>query len=205
MSGYTMTQGELLYAWDGAGTASVPATTPGASICVGAPAIVVPGGFFSNVGSYRTSSLKLVIKGLYICTATIPTWQIIIGSNTSDTWQSTSPWVSMTAFTPASANTGAWFRIDLDFACRTLPLNTSTSTPTLATVSGHGLFTVYGTATASETTPLTYSMPTASSTYSPSQTIDTTLQQYLFPSLVLGAATAGNTLTAESIKLYGEN
>ena len=205
MSGYTMTQGELLYSCDIAGTVSVPTTTPGANAMLGYPPIVVPGGYFANIGtSYRTSSLVLEWGGLFIATATVPTFEIRIGNNQSDTWTGATPWATTGVIAAPSANTGAWFDCRIHFAMRTQLLGTST-TPTLAAVSAHGVFMIYGTATATELTPQCWSLPVAASTYSTIATIDTSVQQYLWPTVSLGAATAGNTLTTEYCKLYGQN
>src|ERR1700734_3133098 len=87
MSGFTMTQTELLYAYYGAGTVSVPTTTPGSSMTLGYPPITVPGGYMSSVGE-RSSSLKLMGGGIAIITATVPTWQFSLWATTAQpaTW-----------------------------------------------------------------------------------------------------------------------
>ena len=206
MSGYTMTQGELLYSVDLAGTVSVPTTTPGANAMLGYPPIVIPGGYFANIGSsYRTSSLLLEWGGLFIATATVPTFEIRLGYSTTDSWTATNIFTTTGVIAAPSANTGAWFDCRIHIAPRTQLIGTAT-TPTLITVSAHGVFTIYGTATATELTPQTWSLPVAAATYTPTATaIDSTVQTYLWPSVSLGAATAGNTLTTEYCKLYGQN
>jgi hypothetical protein len=205
MSGYTMTQSELLYSCDIAGTVSVPTTTPGANAMLGYPPIVIPGGYFANPGtSYRSSSLLLEWGGLFIATATVPTFEIRIGFNQSDTWSATNVIATTGVVAAPSANTGAWFDCRLHIATRSQLIGTST-TPTLAAFSAHGVFSIWGTATATELTPQTWSLPVAAATYTPVGTFDTTVQQYLWPSVSLGAATAGNTLTTEYCKLYGQN
>jgi hypothetical protein len=200
MSGYTMTQGELLYSADLAGTVSVVSAS--AVTCTqGYPPIVVPGGYFANISSYRTSSLILEFGGLLIATSVVPTFTFSVGSSTADTYASTAPWATFQTFTP-TITTGCWFDARLHFAMRTLPLQATAST-TLGTVSGHGKLEAYlaGTVGAS----FIVSAPGPAASYSPSQTIDTTIQQYLWPSILLGAGTAGNTITMEYIKLYGQN
>jgi hypothetical protein len=198
MSGYTMTQGELLYSVDAAGTVTAIQTAE-QPFTVGYPPVVIPGGFFANSSeAYRQSSLRLQCGGLLIATATVPTFSIRAVAATSDAFAATSAFVTSGTFTPV-ATTGVWFEMNLHIAVRTLPIQTISGV-TLATVSAHGWFDVLYLSS-----PVRYSLPAPAATYTPAGTIDTSVQQYLYPTLALGAATAGNTLTIEYLKLYGEN
>lgn len=199
MSGYTMTQGELIYAADIAGTVTAN-QTPIQPANVGYPPIVIPGGFFANASeSYRQSSILVEWGGLFIATATVPTFTISFVTNTADTFAATATLVTSGTFTPA-ASTGEWFDCRLHIAARTIPISTLTA-PTMATISAHGIFTIYPAAASA----VSYSLPVAASTYSPAGVFDTTIQQYLYPCLTLGTGTAGNTLTTEYLKVYGQN
>ena len=75
MSGYTGTQGELLYSVSQASTpVTTPTVSPGASMTPGLPPIQVPGGFMANSAGTRASALVLKMWGLMTATATVPTW-----------------------------------------------------------------------------------------------------------------------------------
>jgi hypothetical protein len=198
MSGYTMTQGELLYSVDAAGTVTANQTAA-QPFTVGYPPVVIPGGFFANATeAYRQSSLRLECGGLLIATATVPTFTVSLGSATSDGFSSSNALVTSGTFTPV-ASTGVWFEMNVHLAVRTLPIQTISGV-TNATVSAHGWFDVLYLSS-----PVRYSLPAPAASYSPAGTIDTSIQQYLYPTLTLGTATSGNTLTLEYLKLYGEN
>jgi hypothetical protein len=205
MSGYTQTTNELLYAYYGAGTVSVPTTTPGSSMTLGYPAVTVPGGYMSSVGE-RSSSLKLIGGGLIIATVTVPTFQFSLWATTAQpaTWAASGSafLLGQTAIAVApSATTGCWFDMEWNIGLRTAGV-----------VSGGGSNTSTVTCTGkvqfpeSFSTPSVYTIPAAAATYAPTCTTWPQDQQvYLWPTLSLGAATAGNTTTMEWLKLYGEN
>lgn len=203
MSGYTQTTNELLYAFYGAATVSVPTVSPGATITAAYPPIEIPANFFSNVGS-RSSSLKLEIGGLATVTATIPTWQfflyIAVATTSAPAFATTTTLGSTPTFTPGQAATNFPWDATVDIGLRTLTLGA------LSTVTAQGWFESYAFAPAaySVTAGPKVFMP-ATGAYTPLATYDTTQTYLVWPALSLGAATAGNTVTVEYCKLYGEN
>ncbi len=204
MSGYTMLQTEVLYANFGAGTASTPTVSPGSSAINGYPAITIPGGYMSRVGT-NSSSLVFECGGLLIATATVPTWQIFLYLTTAQpaAWGSTVTLGSTATWTP-TATTGCWFTMRLNIGLRTLGTVAAGASDATSTVVCVGEMR-YELAAASTATVNTIPVSPAT-TYSPTCTTWAQDQQYyLWPSLSLGSATAGNTLTMEYAKLYGEN
>jgi hypothetical protein len=203
VSGFTMTQTELLYAYYGAGTVTTPTTTPGSSMILGYPPIVVPGGYMSNVGQH-SSSLKLVGGGLFIATATVPTFQFSLFFTTAQpaAFSAAGTAVGQTGIQAApAATTGCPFEMEWNIGLRTLALGAA-STPVCW---GHVRLLYAGAGTV-ESTNYTLSVPAPAASYSPTLTAWPMDQQvYLWPTLSLGAATAGNTTTMEWLKLYGEN
>jgi hypothetical protein len=204
MSGFTQTTNELLYAYYGAGTVSTPTTTPGSSMTLGYPEVIVPGGYMSNNGLH-SSSLKLVGGGLFIATATVPTFQFSLWSTTAQPAAfsaSTGLVVGQTGImTAPAATTGCPFEMEWNIGLRTLGLGAAST----VVCWGHVRLLYAGAGTV-ESTNYTLSVPAPGATYAPSDTSWPTDQQvYLWPTVSLGAATAGNTVTMEWMKLYGEN
>jgi hypothetical protein len=196
MSGFTMTQTEELYAADQAGTTTLIQTAYQSAI-IGYPGLpFIPGGFFANVGSYRTSTAKLVWRGLLIATATVPTFTIGLGLSTTDAVAGSNTLCTTGAVTPA-ATTGSWFHAEI-----TMSLRGPLVQGALNTISAHGFFDVCPAAAS----PVRYCLPASASTYSPIYTTyDPSIQYWITPGLALGAATSGNTLITHALKLYGEN
>ena len=204
MSFFTGTQSELLYANFGAGTASTPTTTPGSSMINGYPAITIPGGYMSRTGT-QSSSLVFECGGLLIATATVPTWQMFLylTSVTPAAWAGTVTLGSTATWTP-TATTGCWFTMRVNIGLRTLGTVAAAGTSATSTVVAIGEMR-YELASASTATVNTIPVSPAT-TYSPTLTAwEPDLQYFLWPSLSLGAGTAGNTITMEYAKLYGEN
>lgn len=204
MSFYTGTNNELLYASFGAGTASTPTASPGSSMINGYPAIIIPGGFMSRTGTL-SSSLLFECGGLLIATATVPTWQVFfyLTSATPAAWGSTVTLGSSATWTP-TATTGCWFTMRVHIGLRTLGTVAAGGNTATSTVVCIGEMR-YELAAASTATVNTIPVSPAT-TYSPALTAwEPDLQYFLWPSLSLGAGTAGNTITMEYAKLYGEN
>ena len=203
MSGYTQTTNELLYAFYGAATVSVPTTTPGATITAAYPPIEIPANFFSNVGQH-SSSLKLEIGGLATVTATIPTWQffiyIAVATTSAPAFATTTTLCSTPTFTPGQAATNFPWDGYINIGLRTLTLGAASTITAQGYVESYAFTTAAYSATAG---PKVF-IP-ATGAYSPLATYDTTQTYLVWPALSLGAATAGNTVTVEYCKLYGEN
>jgi len=203
VTGFTQTTDELLYAFFGAATVSVPTTTPGATITAGYPPIEIPPKTFVNVGE-RSSSLRLEIGGLATATAVIPTWQFFlytaIATTTAPAFATTLTLGSTATFTPGTAETNDVWNATIHIGLRTLALGAA------STIVAVGAFQsdVFQSATLGIQTTTYVSMP-GPGAYTPFATYDTTQAYFLWPALSLGAATAGNTVTVEYCKLYGEN
>jgi hypothetical protein len=197
---------ELLYAYFGAGTVSVPTTTPGSSMTLNYPPVAVPSNYMSNTGAW-SSSLKLVGGGLLIATATVPTFQFNLYRTTVQpaAW-ATTVLVGQTAISAAlTATTGCWFYMEWNIGLRTPSLVNGASSNT-GTVTCTGKVVITETAALSGSTDYILTIPAAGTSYTPTDTAWPQDQQvYLWPTLSLGAATAGNTVTMEWLKLYGEN
>jgi hypothetical protein len=196
MSGYTMSQTELIYSFYGAATVSTPTVSPGSSMLVGAPPIIVPSNYMAKTGS-QSSSLKLKMGGLLTATATIPTFQFFLYASvlaSPAAFASTLTVISSTTITP-SAQTNAWWDLEVDIGLRTLGAAGANST-----IAAWGKWEC----------PLAFAAPYVlklpnDGAYSPLTTWDSAQTYTLWPALSLGAATAGNTVTTEFCKLYGEN
>lgn len=205
ISGYTQTTNELLYAYYGAGTVTTPTTTPGSSMTLGYPECFVPGGFMSNVGLH-SSSLKLAGGGLFIATAAVPTFQFNLYGTTVQpgAWNTGgSPGLlgQTAAMTAPAATTGCPFEFEWNLGLRTLALGAGSTVACWGRVR-----LLYAGAGGVESANYTLSVPAPAATYTPTCTTWPADQQvYLWPTLSLGAATAGNTTTMEWMKLYGEN
>jgi hypothetical protein len=208
MSGFTQTTNELLYAYYGAGTVSVPTASPGSSMTLGYPPITVPGGYMSNVGE-RSSSLKLVGGGLFIATATLPTIQFSLWRTTAQpaTYANSGSAVLLGSSLLAVASavtTGCPFDMEWNIGLRTAGVVNGAGSNT-STVTCFGKVSTSLSATATNT-PNIWPVPTPGATYSPTDTAWPQDQQvYLWPTILVTGATAGNTVTMEWLKLYGEN
>lgn len=203
MSGYYGKNYELLNAFYGAATVSVPTVSPGATITATYPPFLIPANYFGDVGE-RSSSLVYKIGGLATVTATIPTWQFFlyaaIATTSPPAFATTLTLGSTPTFTPGQAATNFPWDATIELGLRTLTLGAA------STVIAQGYFESYAFAPAaySVTAGPKVFMP-ATGAYSPFATYDTTQAYLLWPALSLGAATAGNTVTVEYAKLYGEN
>jgi hypothetical protein len=199
MSGYTQTSAELLYSYYGAATTTTPTASPGSSMILTYPPIVIPANYFSKLGA-QSSSMKLKMGGLATVTATIPTWQFFLYLTTTNAFGQTLTLGSTATFTPGQGATNAVWDADIDIGLRALALGSS------STIVAIGKYTseAFTPAAYSATIYNTVTMP-AIGAYTPLATYQTDIQYYLWPALSLGAGTAGNTVTTEYVKLYGEN
>lgn len=185
---------ECLYAYYGAGTNSTPTTTPGSSMVVGYPAIPVPAGFMKATGPW-SSSLKLQLSGFLTATATIPTFAFSLYSTsaTPPAWAATNLLTTAsTANTPSSAATFPFY-MEWNLGLRTAGAGGANST-----IAASGFIESPGLAA-----PYQLFMPPAGSgnTFA---TWEPNTQYFLWPTILLSAATAGNYVTTQWCKLYGE-
>jgi hypothetical protein len=202
MSGYKPVGVELLYAFFGAATVSSPTTTPGSSMILTYPPIIIPAGYFDKVGSW-SSSLKLEMGGTATATATIPTWQFFLYTTplvANPAFATTSTLGSTAIFTPGqAATTVAWDAI-INIGIRTLALGTGSTLVTFGRYISNAFVTAAYNVVATNTVLMPG--PAGTSTFA---TYDTSQSYTLWPALSLGAATAGNTVITNYAKLYGES
>lgn len=202
MSGFTGLMFEEIFSCAQAATTTTP--TAGAVITTtGYPTIEIPAGYFNKLGK-AASSVKLWMRGQMTTTATIPTWlwgvaftQAVPGAFVVTNG------VATAARTPGTATTGAWWHLDCDITVRAIAAGSSTSTTLVlaGTVSSEGLLpAAFSTTITSE-----WSMPATNVSGASSAAIDVDQPIFLWPYITLGAATAGNTVTTQMAKLYGEN
>jgi len=190
MSGFKPVGVEVLFATYAAATVSSVSASP-VTITAGWPAIIIPAGYFSNTGDWA-STLRFRMGGFLTATATIPTFSWGLAIATTSTFATTSILATATAATaPTSATSFTW-KFEAEIGLRTLGASGANST--LVT---HGEINTNAFAANAQLAP-----GGSGNTFT---TYDKTLQYWLFPYLTLGAATAGNTVTAQYGKLYGEN
>jgi hypothetical protein len=204
VSGFKPVGTELLYSCYLAATTSTPATTPGSSMIVGYPPIIVPSGYMDKTGSW-SSSLRLEMGGLLTATATIPTFQFVLGANTQTTAAPafaapTLTLASSTVVTPSAATANVPWLLTMHIGLRAVALGAA------STIVAWGQWTVstFASTAYAVATPNYVTAPVTGA-YTPVATWDTSQAYVLWPALVLGAATAGNTVTTQYAKLYGEN
>lgn len=203
MSGYTQTTNELLYSYYGAATVTTPTTTPGSSMTLTYPPIVVPANYMKNANSSISSSLRLEMAGLMTSTATVPTWQFFIYTAVATTsppsFTTTNTLGSTATFTPSAETNDVW-TATIHIGLRTLALGAASTVVCM----GDYQCDAFSTTAFAVQTQSFVSMP-GPGAYTPLATWDTTQAYILWPALSLGAGTAGNTVTTQYVKLYGEN
>jgi len=195
MSGYKPVGVELLFAtYQAATISSVSASA--VTITAAWPGIVIPAGYMSDANGDWCSSLRLKMGGFLTATATVPTWSFGLAITTANTFSAASPLATATNTVTPAAGSGS-FTLEAEIGLRTLVIGAA------STIVCHGearsnLFTASGTAQSIQLAP-------GGSGNASFTTYDKQLAYYLWPYLTLGAATAGNTVTAQYGKLYGEN
>lgn len=190
MSGYKPVGTELLFATFQAATTSVPAAAA-ATITASWPAIYIPAGYMSNDRGDWCSSLKLKIGGFLTATATVPNWQFGLAITTTSTFSATTPLATISQTVVPTAGSASW-KMECELGLRTLGIGAA------STIVCHGAIDSSGFSTNLQLAP-------AGSGNALFTTYDKTLIYYLWPYLTLSAATAGNTVTTQYGKLYGEN
>jgi hypothetical protein len=198
MSGFTQTTNEVLYAFYGAATTTTIAATA-QSLIVGYPEIVIPGSYMSVVGK-RSSSLRLKMGGLLTATATIPTFTFGLEITSAVPGAFVTPAAGNTLVTSAAitpvASTNVWWHMEFEIGLRTLVAGALSTVSSAGEIRSQAAFSAAGWQA--------YEIP-ATGAYAPFAQWESDLQYFLWPYLTLSAATAGNTMTTEYAKLYGEN
>jgi hypothetical protein len=192
---------EVLFATGQAATTTTPAASA-VNICATWPSIEFPPGFFANSVGKRASTGKLKMRGQMTTTATIPTWQFgVAWTQAMPAAFSATTVIAATAVrTPGTAQTGAWVDIELDVFLRTIALGAASVLVGSGSVRSEGLLpSVFSTTQVDE-----WSLPATGANGQTAASVDIDQPVFLWPYLTLGAATAGNTFTAQMGKLYGE-
>jgi hypothetical protein len=197
MSGYTMTQTELLYSVSQASTpVTTPTVSPGASMIPGLPPITVPAGYMQNSAGTRASSLKLDIWGFLTATATIPSFGFSLYSTSASpaVWAATN--LLATATTTNTPTATAGFHMEWHISYRTVNPAGSPAT---------GVVICYGRVECPTFVSPFMLMSPPAGTLGNFTAWDANVTYYLWPTIFCGAATASNFVTTEIVKLYGEN
>lgn len=186
---------ELLYSYAGAATTTTP-TAGAVSLIATYPPIVIPPSYFSKLGA-NSSSLNFRMGGVIVTTATIPTflWGLAVtpATTTPAAFSATTSIAATTAIAPTTAQTtGVGFLMDVDIMVRTI-----TQVATSVIVTGGDI-----SSPSTISTGWTFPATGVAATFS---TWEMDLSYFLWPYLTLGAATAGNTVSVNYAKLYGEN
>lgn len=203
MSGNTGTAFEELYSSGGPATVTTP-TAGAVSLIAGLPPIVVPGNYMTKLGA-QCSSLRLKMGGQLTTTATIPTWLFGLQFTSAQppAFVASAPAVlaATAAFTPGTAVTAAWWEAEWHIVNRTMSPGAASTVVTTGRIECPAAFP-----------PVAYSAIAGNMVLAPATNVAATnatwesdLQYFLWPYLTLGAATAGNTVTTQWAKLYGEN
>lgn len=194
MSGYTGTQTELLHAFYGAATTSVPTASTAVTITAAQPEIVVPAGFMSALGK-RSASLELDIGG-YLTTTATPTWSFGVAFTafaSPPVFSAGAPLVTPTTAAVPTTGSGSW-GLHLIIGLRTLGVGNASTVWASGTVTSN-LFA---------STPLVFNPGGSGGTTVTNWQNDQ--EYYLWPYLTLGSGTVtSNTVTTQYAKLYGEN
>lgn len=185
---------ELIYASSQVGTTTTPAAAA-ASMIAGLEPIVVKGGFMNAASGSKASSLHLQCILECTTTATIPTFKFGLSKTTAQPAAfSGTGGIETTTFTPPNALTAIQVLIDYYLMYRT-PSQVAGST-----VSVKGFVT----APQLVPSPFAITIPTNNGT-STWTDWEVDLPYFLWPYVTLGAATAGNTVTMQQVRMFGES
>lgn len=190
MSGYKPVGTEILFATFQAATIS-SVSASAVTITAGWPGIIIPAGYMVNDRGDWCSSLMFKIGGFMTATATVPTWSLGLAITTTSTFSAATPLATATLATAPTAGSWSW-KMACEIGLRQLVIGAASTIMCHGAVDG-GAWTA------------NLQLAPAGSGNVPFTTYDKTLNYYLWPYLTLGAATAGNTVTAQYGKLYGEN
>jgi hypothetical protein len=194
MSGFTGLMFEELFSFRGAATTTTPATSA-TTITGGYPAIKIPAAYFNKQGE-AASSVHLMARGQLTSTATVPTWKFGVGLTQAVPAAFGNTINMETAARQPSPVTGAWWHLDVDIVLDTLASGAASKLFMAGTISSEGLLV----------SSLTeWSLPITGNSAVTAASIDIDQPIFIWPYVTLGAATAGNTVTTQMVKLYGEN
>lgn len=187
---------ELLWSETQAASASVP-TASAVTATNGWPAITIPSGYFQRLGNL-SSTVKLEIHGTLTATATVPTFAFgtAVTQAVPASFSASNLLHGISATTTPTAGTAFQYIYLVHISLRTLS-TTPGANSTLVT-------TGYIECVSGFSSPFKLTLPqtNGANTFT---TYDVQQVGYIWPYITLGAATAGNTVTPQWGKLYGEN
>jgi len=192
VSGFTLTQAELLYAFYGAST-NLATFTAEDNLLKTFPVCPVPSlrQLLDNVGK-RSSSLLVRARGQAGTTGT-PTYTFTLRLITSETWSAGGIVLGTSGAVPAASTVllAPW-ELEAEIGLVTLPAAAVNATvKTMGTITG-AAFSSAGSIPANNVSPLL-------------STLDLSAQYYLWLSCACSASNALNLINCQSFKLYGEN
>lgn len=187
---------EALWSQGIAATTSVP-TASAVTITAGWEPITIPAGFFQKLGG-RTSSARLSLQGTLTATATVPTFAFGLAWTQAvpAAFNATNLMHAISSTVTPTAGTAFQLWLDWDIFLRTLGSGANSVLVTTGKVRCPSGFA----------TPFELTLPPSNGTKVTSGTLIDVMQPiFLWPYLTLGAATAGNTVTLDSGKLFGDS
>lgn len=194
MSFLTGTQQEVLYASTATGTQLSSFTTED-SLQKTLPPVIIPAGFFYNVGA-TGKSLKVKAYGRFGAAATLPTYNIFLRLLTSTTWSAGGLLLGQTNAPVTVASTLAPWTFEADIIMRT------------PSVGGASTIAVMGEFRSPKgmATPFAATLPDNNTAFT-TTTLDNSVTYYLFLSAsnTGGTSQATNLIQMEMLKVYGEN
>lgn len=194
VSGYTMTQNEVLWSNAQAGTQVTYAAGTEVSLMGALVPCRIPSGFFLN-NAATGKTLRLRASGLLTCISAVTfTWSVRIFASTNTFSIGGILLGSTPALTAVAAVTLAPWFLELDIVMRNVNAGAASVLAAQGEVrSTLGLASPFG-------------GPLPGANVSPQQsTLDNTLDYYLHISLASSSASASNLANLQMAKLYGEN
>jgi hypothetical protein len=192
MSGTKPVGAEVLFSTFKAATISVVSASA-VTITAGWPGILIPPGQMGNADGDWVSTLRFKMGGFMTATATVPTWSLglAIAAASSSAFSAATPLATATNAVTPTAGSGSW-DMECEIGLRALLVGGASTLVCHGKVTGN----LFGT---------NMQLAPAATGNAPFTTYDKSLGYYLWPYITLGAATAGNQVTAQYGKLYGEN
>lgn len=195
MSGYTMTQPEVLYSFSAAGTALNTFTTE-ASLMGNYPIPQIPATFWDKIGNLSSCAHIQAFGQAGAAAASTPTFTLSLRLLSSATSWSAGGLLlgSTTALATVSGVTGGWWQMDIDVILRSIAAGAATSSvATVGTLSGSA-FTGTGTMPAANVSAVNSTLDNTGAT-----------SYYLWLSAACGTSNASNTISLQGLKVYLEN
>ncbi len=191
MSFLTGTSAEVLYSSTTTGTQLNTFTTED-NLMKTLPAVIIPAGFFYNMGA-TGKTLHVKAQGR-LGTTGAPTFAWTLRLLTSTTWSAAGVSMATAALTAGTTQTLAPWTLDIDITARALVFG---ATGLTLAIMGE-VRSALGLAS-----PFAGTMPGNNTAFT--VTVDNSVSQYLFLSATCGTNNGANLIQLEMLKVYGEN